>query len=63
MVRNTNLWHQRDFLAEAISMTFYLVNRSPYCSIDFKIPEEVWSGNPVNYFILRVAYARVSNRK
>jgi len=43
------------------------VNRSPHPSIDFKIPKEVWSGDPVDYCILQVfgcsAYAHVNNRK
>jgi len=43
------------------------MNRSSYFSTDFKIPQEVWSGNPVDYSILRVfgcsAYAHVNNGK
>lgn len=30
--------------AEAISTTTYLINRGPLTPLDFKIPEEVWSG-------------------
>jgi len=43
------------------------VNRSLYTSIDFQIPEEVWSCNPVDYFSLRIlgclVYAHVNNGK
>ena len=49
MLSNAHLWHRRDFWAEAISTACYLVNRSPHSSIEFKIPEEVWSGNHVDY--------------
>ncbi|KAL0386507.1 UNVERIFIED_CONTAM: Retrovirus-related Pol polyprotein from transposon TNT 1-94 [Sesamum latifolium] len=37
------------FLAEAFSTAYYLVNRSPHSSLEFKTPEEVWSGSPPNY--------------
>jgi len=67
MLSNANLWHRRDFWADAVLTAYYLVNRSPHSSIDFKIPEEVWSDNPVNYSILRVfgcsAYAHINNGK
>ena len=57
----------QSFLAEAISTACYLVNRSPHTSIDFQIPEEVWSGNPVDYSSLRIfgcpVYAHVNNGK
>jgi len=54
MLSHAGLWHRRDFWAEAVSTACYLVNRSPQSSIDFKIPEEVWSGSPVDYSILKV---------
>ena len=31
------------------------MNRSPHSSIDFKIPEEFWLGNLVDYSILRIS--------
>jgi hypothetical protein len=43
-----------NFWAESVSIACYLVNRSPHSSIDYKIPEEIWSGNPIDYSILRV---------
>jgi len=54
MLSNANLWHPRDFWTDIISTICYPVNQSPHSSIDFKIPEEVWLSNPVDYFILRV---------
>jgi len=43
------------------------VNHSPHTSIDFQIPEEVWSGIPVDYSSLRIfrcsVYAHVNNEK
>ena len=32
------------FWAEAASTTVYLINRSPSSAIDYKLPEELWSG-------------------
>ena len=32
----------------------YLVNRSPHTSLNFKVPEEIWSGNPVDYSNLTI---------
>jgi len=44
-----------------------LVNRSPHTSLQFKIPKEVWSGNPADYSNLKVfsypAYAHVNQGK
>ncbi|XP_019432828.1 PREDICTED: uncharacterized protein LOC109339765 isoform X1 [Lupinus angustifolius] len=45
MLSNAGLWHQREFWDEAISTACYLVNRSPHSALDFKTPEEIWSGN------------------
>jgi len=43
------------------------VNRSPHTSIDFQVPEEVWSGNLVYYSMLRIfecpVFAHVNDRK
>jgi len=67
MLSNANMWHHRNFRVETISTACYLVNRSSHSSINFKIPEEVWSGNPVDYSILRVfdrsVFAYVNNGK
>ena len=32
------------FQAETVNTTSFIINRSPSSAIDFKIPEEVWSG-------------------
>jgi len=67
MLSNVGLWDRKAFWAEAISAACYLVNRSPHSSIDFQIPEEVWSGNPVDYSNLRIfgcpVYAHVNDGK
>ena len=61
MLSNAGLW------AEAASAACYLINRSSNSAIDFKIPEEVWTGKPVDYSNLRIfgcpAYAHVNNGK
>jgi len=67
MLSNCGRWDRKAFWAEAISTTCYLVNQSPHTSIDFQIPEEVWSGNLVEYSSLRIfecpVYAHVNNGK
>ncbi|KAL0381167.1 UNVERIFIED_CONTAM: hypothetical protein Sangu_0181000 [Sesamum angustifolium] len=44
----------KSFWAEVVSMTCYLINRSPWASLGGKITEEVWIGNPVNFDHLRI---------
>ena len=67
MISNAGLWHQRDLWVEAASIACYLVNRSPHSTLDFKVPEEIWSGNLVDYSNLRIfgcpAYAHVNDGK
>ncbi|KAG8474438.1 hypothetical protein CXB51_034087 [Gossypium anomalum] len=45
----------------------FFINRSPSVAIEKKTPQEVWSGNPVDYFDLKIfrcpAYPHVDNRK
>jgi hypothetical protein len=43
-----NLW------ANAVSMACYLINMSPRVALEGKVAEEVWTGNEVDYFGLRV---------
>ena len=42
------------FWVETINTANFIINRSPSLAIDFKIPEEVWSGRPVDYSILKI---------
>ena len=55
------------FWAEAVNMACFLINRSPSKAIDCKIPEEVWTGKPVDYSILKIfgcpAYAHVESEQ
>ena len=67
LLSTAGLWDRKALWAEAMSTACYLVNRSPHSSIEFQIPEEVWSGNPVDYSNLRVfgcpVYAHVNEGK
>ena len=53
------------FWAETINTASFIINRSPSSSIDFKIPEEVWSSRPVDYSSLKIfgcpAYVHVQS--
>ena len=48
-------------------MACYLVNRSPSTAIEKNTPQEVWSGSPVDYYVIKIfgcaSYAHVDNRK
>ena len=65
MLSNAGL--SKDFWAEEVSTACFLVNRSPSTAIEFKTPEEVWSGKPADYSNLRIfgcpAYMHVSEGK
>ncbi|KAG8473450.1 hypothetical protein CXB51_035780 [Gossypium anomalum] len=65
MLSNSNL--PKSFWAEAASTACFLINRSPSVAIKKKTPQEVWSGNPANYFDLKIfgcpAYVHVNNGK
>ena len=55
------------FWKEAAATAYYVVNRSPYTFLDFKVPEQVWSGYPPSYEHLKpfgcLAYVHVSQGK
>ena len=40
--------------AETVNIASFIINRSPSSAIDFKIPEEVWSGKPIDYSNLKI---------
>ena len=42
------------FQAETVNTASFIINRSPSSAIDFKIPEEVWSGRPIDYSSLKI---------
>jgi hypothetical protein len=42
------------FCVDAVSMACYLIKRSPRVALERKVAEEVWIGNEVDYFGLRV---------
>ena len=53
------------FWAEIVNTTGFIINRSPSLAIDFKIPEEVWSGRLMGYSSLKIfgcpAYVHVQS--
>ncbi|KAL6210823.1 hypothetical protein ACLB2K_016055 [Fragaria x ananassa] len=55
------------FWKEAVNHACYLANRSPSKVLDFKCAEEVWSGEPIGSFNLRmfgsIAYAHISSNE
>lgn len=44
----------KTFWADAVNTAAYLINRGPSVPLDFKIPEEAWSGKKVNLSFLKV---------
>ncbi|KAG8475436.1 hypothetical protein CXB51_032203 [Gossypium anomalum] len=65
--RRCRMNEQNDHGEEVAFIACFLINRSPSVAIEKKTPEEVWSGNPANYFDLKIfgcpAYAQVDNGK
>ena len=57
----------KTFWAEAVTTTAFLINICPSTTLNFKTPEEIWSGHPLDYFRLQVfgysAYAHVRQSK
>lgn len=56
----------KNFWAEAVNTSAYLINRGPSVPLEHKIPEEVWSGKEVKLSHLRVfgcvAYVHISDQ-
>jgi len=50
----TNSGLEKNFWAEAVKTTCYLINRSPTTTLDCGIPEEVWTGKNLNYSHLKI---------
>ncbi|KAJ9684867.1 hypothetical protein PVL29_017044 [Vitis rotundifolia] len=44
----------KTFWADAVSTAAYLINRGPSVPMEFKLPEEVWSGKEVKFSHLKV---------
>ena len=44
----------KTFWADAISTAAYLINRGPSVPMEFRLPEEVWSGKEVKFSHLKV---------
>ena len=42
------------FWADAVSTTAYLINRGPLVPMEFRLPEEVWSGKEVKFSHVKV---------
>ena len=49
----------KTFWADAVSTATYLINRGPSVSMEFRLPEEVWSGKKVKFSHLKV-FGRIS---
>ena len=65
MLFNANM--SKHFWAEVVTTATYLVNRSPLSALQFKTPQEVWSGKPPDLSNLRIfgclAYAHINQGK
>ena len=46
----------KTFWADAVSTATYLINRGPSVPMEFRLPEEVWSGKEVKFSHLKVFY-------
>ena len=55
------------FWAEIFNTASFIITRSPSSAIDFKIPEEIWLGKPVDYSSLKIfgcpTYVHVQSRE
>ncbi|KAH9654968.1 hypothetical protein KPL70_022170 [Citrus sinensis] len=65
MLFSANL--SKHFWAEAVTTAAYLINRSPSSALNFRTPQEVWSGKPPDLSNLRIfgspAYAHINQGK
>lgn len=65
MLASANL--PKTFWGEAVNTAAYLINRSPSSALDFKTPQEVWTGKPPCLNHLKVfgcaAYAHMRQDK
>ncbi|KAM3263987.1 hypothetical protein P3L10_000981 [Capsicum annuum] len=65
MISNAGLTNA--FWDKAISTACYIINNAPSVPLNFKTPEEIWSGTPANYSDLKVfgcpAYMHVNDGK
>nr|GEY60693.1 retrotransposon protein, putative, Ty1-copia subclass [Tanacetum cinerariifolium] len=59
--------HNGKVKAEATMTAAYLINRSPYITLEKRTPMDLWSGHPTNYEMLRIfsciAYSHVNQGK
>ena len=44
----------KTFRADTVSTAAYLINRGPSIPMEFRLPEEVWSGKEVKFSYLKV---------
>ena len=52
MLSHATLSH--GFWAKAVKTAIHCINRSPHRALDYKVPEEMWTGKPPSYKHLRV---------
>lgn len=62
-----NVGLSKYFWAETVNIVCYLINGSLRASIERKVAEEVWIGNPIDLEILRIfwclAYVHISSEE